>query len=60
MVKHNEFNCRFESICLIANSWMSGVRSLHNPVSGAARPKLRGVTTVVGGLDIDLKSSCLR
>jgi hypothetical protein len=59
MLKHNDFDCSLVSLRLLPNSGVGGVRDLNNPVSGSLCPKLGGMTTVVRGLDINLKSSDL-
>lgn len=59
MLKHNDFYCGLVGLRLLPNGGVGGVSDLNNPVSGPARPELRGVAPVVGGLDLDLKRPCL-
>ena len=59
MLKHNDFDCSFVSLRLLADGGVGAVSDLNNSVSGAARPELGRVAPVAGGLDLDLKSPCL-
>lgn len=60
MLKHNEFNCGLVGSRLFSDGGVGAVSDLNNSVSRPSCPELRGVAPVVGSLNLNLKSSCLR
>lgn len=59
MLKHNDFDCGLIGLRLFPNGRVSGVSDLNNAVRSAARPELGGMPAIIGGFNLDLKSSCL-